>query len=155
MSARFPARVGRTMVSDDALEEFPVTGTAPDAPLQVREASSAAARASSALSTAYSTLVPQDRMILKMRFDSGFTVAEVARVLKVDQKSLYRRIERLLSDLRACLEAAGVDAASARSAIEHRGFDENSSMALAGETPGEVRPFDQVARSAATHGRTE
>jgi hypothetical protein len=94
-------------------------------------------------------------MILKMRFDSGFTVAEVARVLKVDQKSLYRRIERLLSDLRACLEAAGVDAASARSAIEYRGFDENSSMALAGETPGEVRPFDQVARSAATHGRTE
>jgi RNA polymerase sigma factor for flagellar operon FliA len=44
----------------------------------------------------------------------GFTLAHVARLLRLEQKPLYRRVERLVRTLRASLEAEGVSAAEVR-----------------------------------------
>src|SRR5207253_8323984 len=35
-----------------------------------------------------------DRLILQLRFDAGMSVSDVSRALHLDQKPLYRRIER-------------------------------------------------------------
>lgn len=61
-----------------------------------------------ALAHALDQLQVEDRLILRMRFWEALSVADVARALALPQKSLYRRIERALSTLRAELERAGV-----------------------------------------------
>ena len=50
-------------------------------------------------------------VILKLRFWEGLTVADIARTLRLDQKSLYPRIQKLMASLRAKLESLGVEAA--------------------------------------------
>jgi RNA polymerase sigma factor (sigma-70 family) len=49
-----------------------------------------------------------DRLILRLRFDAGMSVADISRSLSIEQKPLYRRIQRALGALRKRLEAAGV-----------------------------------------------
>ena len=51
---------------------------------------------------------PEDRVIVRMRFWEGESVADIARALGLPQKPLYRRLERTLAALRRSLEAAGV-----------------------------------------------
>jgi RNA polymerase sigma factor (sigma-70 family) len=66
-------------------------------------------------------LAPEDRLILQLRFDGGMTVAEIARSLHLDQKQLYRRIEKQLRELRTLLENSGIDADTASDVIGDRG----------------------------------
>jgi RNA polymerase sigma factor (sigma-70 family) len=66
-------------------------------------------------------LAPDDRLLLQLRFDSEMTVAEIARSMQLEQKQLYRRIERLLRDLRAELERNGIAADEAAALIGDRG----------------------------------
>jgi len=55
-----------------------------------------------------SELPVEDRIVLRMRFWEDMSVADIARGLHVEQKPLYRRLERLLSDLRDRLTRSGV-----------------------------------------------
>lgn len=136
--AKFPIRHGRTFTSDDALETVSAPNAEADAPLAQAEASAAAQAAGAALAAAVVALPAQDRIIIRMRFDDGFSVAEIAKALKLEQKPLYRRIEKLLFDLRRALESSGVSGELVRSAIADRGFDGGG-----WESRGEVRPFDR------------
>ncbi len=52
----------------------------------------------------------EDRVILRLRFGSSASLADVSRMLRLPQRPLYRRVEALLARLRAALEAAGLDA---------------------------------------------
>ncbi len=61
-----------------------------------------------ALEGALGKLDAEDRVILRMRFEDGFTVADVARALDLRQKPLYRRVEGLLRRLRRELEGRGM-----------------------------------------------
>lgn len=138
LAARFPARTGRTFTDESALETVAATGPGPDAAFDAAQAAGGAADAASALKQVVGTLPPQDRVILKMRFHDDFSVAEIAKVMKLEQKPLYRRIDRLLSDLRAALEARGLDAPAIRAVIEDGGFESGG-----WESCGEVRLFDR------------
>lgn len=62
-----------------------------------------------ALARTVDGLPAEDRVILRMRFWEGASVADVARALGLPQKPLYRRLERLLAALRDALGEAGVD----------------------------------------------
>ena len=48
--------------------------------------------------------------MVRFRFGSGMSIADVSRMLRLPQRPLYRRIESLLGRLRAALLAAGLDA---------------------------------------------
>src|SRR5205823_13826848 len=50
----------------------------------------------------------QDRLILRLRFAEGLSIAAIARRLELDQKDLYRRFRRLLRRLRTALEHDGM-----------------------------------------------
>lgn len=50
----------------------------------------------------------EDRVILKLRFWEGCTVADISRALGLEQRPLYRRLHGLLARLRASLQEAGV-----------------------------------------------
>jgi RNA polymerase sigma factor for flagellar operon FliA len=64
--------------------------------------------ANQALQTAIGELPPEDRLIMRLRFWNGMSVPEIARATGLDQKPIYRRIERTLGVLRSRLEALGV-----------------------------------------------
>ncbi|HEX6069939.1 MAG TPA: sigma-70 family RNA polymerase sigma factor [Longimicrobiaceae bacterium] len=64
-----------------------------------------------ALEGALSRLAAEDRLIIRLRFLEGQTVADIARTLGLEQKPLYRRIERVLRKLRRGLEDRGVTGA--------------------------------------------
>ncbi len=54
----------------------------------------------------------EDRLLIRLRFGSGLSVADVARILRLPQRPLYRRQEALLDELRKALQGSGVDASS-------------------------------------------
>lgn len=47
-----------------------------------------------------SDLSPEDRLLLKMKYEDNFKVSEIAELLKLDQKKTYRKINRILSDFK-------------------------------------------------------
>jgi RNA polymerase sigma factor (sigma-70 family) len=49
-----------------------------------------------------------DRLLLKFRFGFGLPVSVIARRLHLNQKQLYRRLDRILLQLRKSLEARGM-----------------------------------------------
>jgi RNA polymerase sigma factor for flagellar operon FliA len=61
------------------------------------------------LKTALRELGPEEQLIMKLHFAEGYTLADVARTLRLDQKKLYRRVDRLRTRLRELLESAGLD----------------------------------------------
>lgn len=127
MAATFPSRTMRAFESIDLVpepaDESSTEYASASASVERAEASAAASRVAAALDAALAQLPTQDRLILKMRFESGATVATISRVLAVDQASLYRRVERLLSTMRAALERTGVGQSEARDVLAQRGFD--------------------------------
>ena len=162
ISIRFPQRTRRSFTTDEALESVAASDGAADGAVVRAAAASTASRARDALSALMPELPPQDRLILQMRFTDGHRIQDIARVLDLEPKPLYRRLERALADLRRGLEARGVTAAEALDAIEHEGFladaelagDSADSAAAARESRGDVRPFPGKASSpAASEGR--
>jgi RNA polymerase sigma factor (sigma-70 family) len=98
LSRRTPPR--RFVGLEEALE-LP----APDSedPLTQAERTQTSERVQAAAERAMETLAPEDRLILRMRFEDALPVATIARVLQLDQKRLYRTIERILKQIRAAL----------------------------------------------------
>lgn len=67
----------------------------------------------------------QDRTILRLHFEGKMSVAQISRILGVDQKRLYPRIKRSLSTLRRCLESEGISADDAMEVLKSRDIDLN------------------------------
>ena len=119
LAGELPARTSRRVESVPGEEELAtlgeagqVSGEAAEERLHTSERRERAARLETALAHAMEGLDAEDRVILRMHFEDGCTVARVARTLQLDQKPLYRRIDRCLKNLRARLEEAGVTAAT-------------------------------------------
>jgi len=72
-----------------------------------------AARVEVALRKAMEGLGAQDRLIFALRFHDGRTLVDIAKALRLDQKALYRRVERLLRALHGELKAGGIDGEAA------------------------------------------
>jgi len=62
----------------------------------------------SALDRARQALPPMERLILKMRFEEGVAVADIARALHLEQRPLYRTLERLLKTVGDTMKAEGI-----------------------------------------------
>lgn len=92
---------------------------ADEADAEVVSEESAAERdsVSTCLEGALASLSLEDRLLLKLRFWEEATIADAARVLGVDQRPLYRRIERLFNELREHLARKGITAEQVRDLI--------------------------------------
>ncbi|HST59602.1 MAG TPA: sigma-70 family RNA polymerase sigma factor, partial [Longimicrobium sp.] len=71
-----------------------------------------------AVNRAMEKLEPEDRLIVRMHFADGYTLAAVARALNVEQKPLYRRVHRLQLRVREYLEEEGVSSYTAHELLE-------------------------------------
>jgi RNA polymerase sigma factor (sigma-70 family) len=109
MAARFPRRTTRPRVVE-LDESLPVA--APDAAdVRVMDADRRrrSATTSHAIRDTLAALPAEDAMILRFRFGSGMSIADISRMLRLPQRPLYRRLDALIARLRAALDAAGLD----------------------------------------------
>jgi RNA polymerase sigma factor (sigma-70 family) len=118
LGARLPVRYARRFESDDALPLIPSAEPQPDAALERVERERLSARIQDVVTTLKARLHETDRLILAYRFEDGRKVVEIADILHLDQKALYRRVESLLKQLRGALEAEGFDAGFVRTLFD-------------------------------------
>ncbi len=107
LSCRLPDRSRRAFVGEDALESMAAELLDPETEVLKTEESVATERLCAALRRALTRLDTQDRLILTLHFRDELTIAEIARLLKLEAKPLYRRVEALEKRLRLFLEAEG------------------------------------------------
>ena len=62
---------------------------------------------------------PEDQMILRMRFWARRKIPEIGQALGLDGKKLYKRINKLLCQLKLALEEGGISAADACELLNH------------------------------------
>jgi RNA polymerase sigma factor for flagellar operon FliA len=101
-------RVRPRLVAESEMSEVPAMHWAPDRPLVASEEAGQLSDAVSGLDAAMKSLSTRDRLLLQLRFADDLPVAAIARLLRLDQKWLYRRYARLLVGLRRRLESHGV-----------------------------------------------
>ena len=117
LAARLPVRgPKRKLVDLDAASDV-----AANEEITTRDQLESSERVSKTMCRFIDSLPPDDRLILQLRFESGMTVAQIARSLDLDQKQLYRRIEKRFDEARRELERGGVDADDIRDLIGARG----------------------------------
>lgn len=130
----------RQLVAEEQAEALESREPSPDTNVVRVEQEFLAKRVRAALDRARQALEPEERLILKMRFEDAVPVADIARALHLNQKRLYRTIERLLAQIGDKLEAEGVSRADARALFAH-GIPDTSESSHGGDdddAPGAV-----------------
>lgn len=140
IAAVLPERAARPrvlpMIEEDE-QRFAGDQTA-DARVLEREAERRSAEVSRVLAGALAALPAQDRLVLRLRFAKGASIADIARALGVEQRPLYRRVEALLAGLRRALAQAGFDAASVTDLIGGAAAVFDFGLQPSGENAGET-----------------
>jgi RNA polymerase sigma factor (sigma-70 family) len=108
MAARLPQRTARRMEGEEQLAALPSPEPLPDELLRGQEGRRLRNDIQIALERVRARLPTEDRLLLKMHYEDGFNLAQIARKTCQDQKPLYPRRERLLKTLRQELERDGI-----------------------------------------------
>jgi RNA polymerase sigma factor (sigma-70 family) len=122
IASRLPMRVRRVMIGEQALETEP-SEVKTDATALLADRRAAAQRLGFALRAALGGLTQREQLILRLRFLDGLAIADIARLLNVEGKPLYRRLDSVVKSLREALLRAGVSEAEARDVLEGTGGD--------------------------------
>ncbi len=111
LARRIPERHERPRAVDvdDAGETAFVASDGADAQVLGNERHRLSAETSRIIRDALGRMSAEDRAILRFHYGSSMTLADIARALRLPQRPLYRRIERLHGTLRTALQAAGID----------------------------------------------
>jgi RNA polymerase sigma factor (sigma-70 family) len=134
-----PRRGARRRTGEEVLARVPSPAPSHD-PVESDENLASAHRASAALSDALPALTPQEQLIIRLRFQDGFTVARIAQLIGEEQKPLYRRIEQILGRLRATLTSAGVTADEVRDLLGNPAVELGTVFPAAGGGKAKVGP---------------
>ncbi|HEX8254185.1 MAG TPA: hypothetical protein VF846_13655 [Thermoanaerobaculia bacterium] len=125
LAASLPERFGRPRAVDlgaDGVEAV-AGGENADALAVANDESRTAARVNRIVAQALGGFPLEDRMLIRFRFGSSMSIADISRILRLPQRPLYRRLEALLARLRKLLHDEGVDAAEALELIGSSGAE--------------------------------
>jgi RNA polymerase sigma factor (sigma-70 family) len=122
LAGRLTLRIGRQMEGDDALGYLPSSEDTPDQSFVAGQRQALSDEVFCALSRALDALPPEDQALLRYHFEQGWTWAEVARYLRLDQKPLYGRVEKILGSLGQSLAAEGFDRESMGEVLQGLGL---------------------------------
>lgn len=106
LRAKLPPRTGRHLVSDEALQGEASPDPGPEQQAEDRETAIESRRILMALHRSMETLATDDRLLVKLW--TRMSVADIARAWKVEQKPLYRRLDKAHKALEKALEREGV-----------------------------------------------
>ncbi len=107
LAGRIPKRVRPRPEGETALYELPSRESTDERVLE-GERRTLLRRLRGHLADALRALPDEDRQLLRMRYAQGMTVRKIASTLEVEDRRMYRRLERCLAKLRATLERQGV-----------------------------------------------
>ncbi len=134
LSEQIPHRTPRRIEGEETLERI-----GDDTPVEQRiedsEKSRQAARTESALAGAMRAMPPEDRLLLRMRYQEGFSVTQIARSLGLEQRPLYSRFEKCLRSLRSAMEQSGVTANDIRDIVTWDFLDLKIEYGIEGKSP--------------------
>jgi RNA polymerase sigma factor for flagellar operon FliA len=107
--ARLPPRQPRpVLVSGDVVPETADLDCDTETRAMEQERAQSARAVAAVLDRCFAEAEAEDQIILRMRFWSSRRVPDIARVMQLDQRKVYKRIERLLLKMRNALQAGGV-----------------------------------------------
>lgn len=108
MAVRFPRRAARPRAVE--LDESAPLADSATADVRVLDADRRRLRdeTSRIVRETLAALPLEDAMILRFRFGSEMSIADISRMLRLPQRPLYRRLQTLIGCLRAALDAAGL-----------------------------------------------
>jgi RNA polymerase sigma factor (sigma-70 family) len=118
MASALPPRSPRRFESDENLADRPAPSASVEQIAAEREVAGRTVQVAAALRHAFAALDVQDRLILVMRFHDNQSVPQISAVLGIEQQALYRRIVRLLNDVKQHLERQGIDRSLALQVLE-------------------------------------
>jgi RNA polymerase sigma factor for flagellar operon FliA len=106
---RLPNRNPRpNSVSDEVVSESVAVDGDVEARVEAGESELVARKIKQTFDAELPALEEEDRIIFKMHFQNGGTFADIARALHLDQKKLYKRVQKVMVMLRKAMEANGV-----------------------------------------------
>lgn len=111
LADRLPPRpVRRYDVQLDEASSVAITcATQVEEPLLAADRRRTSERVSSLMAHLIERLPEDERLILQLRFEGAMPVSQISRMLGLDQKLTYRRIERRMREMREELVRAGVE----------------------------------------------
>jgi RNA polymerase sigma factor for flagellar operon FliA len=105
---------------EDVLDSVPASDDA-EGRVATAEAVATRARAIDGLSRAVAALPAEEQVVVRLHWWHGLGVAEIARQLGIEQKPLYKKMDRVLAQLRAHLVKDGLTIESVREVIDALG----------------------------------
>jgi RNA polymerase sigma factor (sigma-70 family) len=130
---RLPPRQPRpVLVPDNAIPEVEAPSAADDDLLRQQRERTARGIAQ-AMDPVIESMEAEDKLILKMRFWHAAKVPDIAAALHLDQKRLYKRLDKLNATLREALQRAGFGRDDAVDLLVHR--DHNLTLNLGKRYP--------------------
>jgi RNA polymerase sigma factor (sigma-70 family) len=140
MRDQLPLRAKRHHVPEECLGDLPADDPQPLEMLEHAADQAESARVERALEQALALVSGDDRLLLQLRFEHGLQLAQIARLVHVDQKLLYRRFDRLLKLLRQELEAQGLRAESVLHLCGDPTFAFDAVISASPAEPDDARP---------------
>jgi RNA polymerase sigma factor for flagellar operon FliA len=115
---RLPSRNPRPqLVSDESLPDVVSADADGYQRMEAGDRARTARHACQTVDEIIERLDEEDRLILQLRFWDARRVPDIARTLHLDQKKLYKRLDRLFATLKRELEEAGVSQADVASLL--------------------------------------
>jgi RNA polymerase sigma factor for flagellar operon FliA len=109
LHVRLPVRNPRTvLVSDEVTPEVADLDSNADDRIESREREPVARCCAAVLDAALAKLGAEDRVIIQLRYWKAQKVPQIARILNIDPKKIYKRLDKLCKELGRELESAGV-----------------------------------------------
>jgi RNA polymerase sigma factor (sigma-70 family) len=106
---RLPARQPRPMmVSDEVSPDAVSMNAEADDRIEAEARKATAVKAMAIVDQVLAMMDPEDQLILRMRFWETRKVPDIAERLKLDQKKVYKRLDKLFLSLRRALEEGGI-----------------------------------------------
>jgi RNA polymerase sigma factor (sigma-70 family) len=122
LANRLPQRQRQRQEQLENLDLIPTDGGVEEC-IRNRDLERASKRIGSALVKALRDVPAEDRLILKMRYEDGLKVREIAAALGLETRSLFTRFEQCHRRLRAALEGLGITWSDVLSILGWTGTD--------------------------------
>jgi RNA polymerase sigma factor (sigma-70 family) len=143
---RLPPRNPRpVLVSDEAVAEIIAVDGDADDRVKMHDRERAARRVAEAVDRVLETMDVEDRLILQSRFWKAMKVPEIARSLNIEQKRVYKRLDKLFAVLKRGLQDAGIERAEIAALLVHG--DQEIRFDIGHDAKPPVGPSDDGMRS--------
>jgi RNA polymerase sigma factor (sigma-70 family) len=145
---RLPERTGRPRAVDlEGIAYAIAGGEAADTRAVAHDVHRVSAIAGNALRELLAELPAEDRVLLRLRYGSEMSIADISRMTRLPQRPLYRRLEWLLARLRSTLTGAGIDRKTAAELVGSDAAEMDFGL-MNGKSPLAGQSIDDVVQNA-------